>query len=57
MASRKSIKNNNRNYNDIIKEERPSSQVLRSSDEQKKNNFVDVTPTNNLVEELNFQKN
>ena len=43
MASRgKSIKNNNKNYNDIIEEE------------QKKNNFIDViTPTNNLVEELN----
>ena len=41
MASRKSIKNNNRNYNDIIEEE------------QKKNNFVDVSPSNNLVEELN----
>ena len=53
MASRdsrgKSIKNNNRNYNDIIEEE------------QKKNcsalNSVDVSPTptnaNNLVEELN----
>ena len=48
MASResrgKSIKNNNRNYNDIIEEE------------QKKNNFVDVSPAptnNNLVEELN----
>ena len=45
MAVRKSMKNNNKNYNDIIEEE------------QKKNNFVDVvspaTPTNNLVEELN----
>ena len=44
MASRKSIKNNNRNYKDIIEEEK------------KKNNFVDVvapTNTNNLVEELN----
>ena len=47
MASRKSTKNNNKNYNDIIEEE------------QKKNNFVDVSPvptntnTNNLVEELN----
>ena len=47
MASRKSIKNNNKNYNDIIEEE------------QKKNNFVDVDvvspapATNNLVEELN----
>ena len=48
MASRKSIKNNNRKYNDIIEEE------------QKKNNFVDVIvspspvpTTNNLVEELN----
>ena len=38
------MKNNNKNYNDIIEAE------------QKKNNFVDVvspTTTNNLVEELN----
>ena len=51
MASRKSIKNNNRNdYNTVVEEE------------QKKNNFVDVIvspspapapTTNNLVEELN----
>ena len=58
MATRgKSIKNNNKNYNDIIEEE------------QKKNNFVDVVvsparprnegpamevvPATNLVEELN----
>ena len=48
MAVRKSMKNNNKNYNDIIEEE------------QKKNNFVDVvspaptpTPATNLVEELN----
>ena len=45
MASRKSIKNNNKNYIDIIEEE------------QKKKIFVDVvvspTSTNNLVEELN----
>ena len=49
MATResrgKSIKNNNRNYNDIIEEEK------------KKNNFVDISPaptnTNNLIEELN----
>ena len=42
MASRgKNIKNNNKNFNDIIEEE-------------KNNNFVDiVSPTNNLVEELN----
>ena len=44
MATRKSIKNNNRKYNDIIEEEK------------KNNNFVDVSPapTNNLVEELNY---
>ena len=44
MASRgKNKKNYNKNYNNIIQEE------------QKKNNFVDVSPapTNNLVEELN----
>ena len=42
MASRKSMKNNNKNYNDIIEEEK------------KNNNFVDVvSPSNNLVEELN----
>ena len=42
MATRKSMKNNNKNYNDIIEEE------------QKNNNFVSpTTSTNNLVEELN----
>ena len=46
MATRgknnKNNKNNNKNYIDIIEEEK------------KNNNFVDVvTPTNNLVEELN----
>ena len=43
MAVRKSMKNNNKNYNDIIEEEK------------KNNNFVDVVSTtnNNLVEELN----
>ena len=45
MATRKSIKNNYKNYNDIIEEEK------------KNNNFVDVVSTtntnNNLVEELN----
>ena len=35
------IKKMNINYIDIMEEERPSSQVLRSSDEQKKNNFND----------------
>ena len=42
MATRGKNNKNNKNYNDIIEEERPSSQVLRSSDEQNKNNFVDV---------------
>ena len=47
MAVRKSMKNNNKNYNDIIEEEK------------KNNNFVDVVvspapaPATNLVEELN----
>ena len=50
MATRgKNNKNNNRNYNDIIEEE------------QKKNNFVDVSPnstsTNNFHEELNYFEN
>ena len=37
MATRgKNNKNTNKNYIDIIEEERHSSQVLRSSDEQQK---------------------
>ena len=49
MATRKSIKNNNRNdYNTIVEEEK------------KNNNFVDViapTDTNNFHEELNYFEN
>ena len=47
MATRgKNIKNNNKNYNDIIEEEKKNNcSALNSVDV--------VSPTNNLVEELN----
>ena len=48
MAVRKSMKNNNKNYNDIIEEEKKNNySVLNSVD------VVSTTTNNNLVEELN----
>ena len=52
MATRKSMKNNNKNYNDIIEEEKKNNySVLNSVDVVTTNTTTNTN--NNLVEELN----